>query len=171
MAENNVDGTTETPNENWDISFSREQLLEKSPEELAELVMKASSWVIRYKEKIKELKTQTQEEPQAGLSKAELEAFYSEKKFFESNPDMSEYKEKLSEYTSKGLSWDDARVLVEKQDPSFENRKVTQKMNFTSWDTPDIGSTSYTQEELKNMPQDVYNRTMELVAQKKVKII
>lgn len=151
-------------------------------EEIAEVSVEttetpeAIDWEARAKKaeaKIVDMKkgTQTQEEPQVGLSKAELEAFYSEKKFFESNPDMSEYKEKLSEYTSKGLSWEDARILVEKQDPSFENRKVTQKMNFTSWDTPDIGSTSYTQEELKNMPQDVYNRTMELVAQKKVKII
>lgn len=131
-------------------------------------------WEARAKKaeaKIVELKktgTQTQEEPQAGLSKQELEAFYNEKKFFESNPDMSEYKDKLSEYTSKGLSWEEARVLVEKQDPSFENRKVSQKMNFTAWDIP--VDNVVTKEMLAQADQNEYNRLMDMVESGKAKL-
>ena len=121
--------TTETPDIDWESRAKRAE---------AKIV------------ELKKTGTQTQDEPQAGLSKQELEAFYNEKKFFETNPDMFEYKDKLSEYTSKGLSWEEARVLVEKQDPSFENRKVSQKMNFTAWDTPDDTS-SYTMEQLADI--------------------
>lgn len=175
MSDNNAGGAVENPKENGDTSFNREALLEKSPEELAELVMKASAGTIRYKNELEELKKHTPTEQRPNEVKAtennkgDFEAFYAEKKFFEENPEMSEYKDKLTEYTSKGLSWEEARTLVSNQDPSIANRKVASQSNFTAWDTPNF-KTSYSQDELKNLPQIEYNRVMELRNQGKVYI-
>ena len=75
---------------------------------------------------------------------------YEAEKFFESNPDMVEYKDKITEYTSKGIWFDKAKLLVEADDETIKNRKVASQTNFTSWDAPE--STIYTQEQVSKMP-------------------
>ena len=105
-----------------------------------------------------------------GLNTSELEAFYNEKKFFESNPEMSEYKDALAEYTSKWISWDKAKALVELDDPTIANRKVAKQANFTSWETPLPDSTTYSQDDLIKMPQAQYEKVMALKQEGKVVI-
>lgn len=73
-----------------------------------------------------------EEKPQEAMTKDQLEAFYAEKKFFENNPDMMEYKDKITEYTSKGIDFEKAKLLVEADDETIRNRKVASQMNFTS---------------------------------------
>tara|TARA_R110000868_G_C10959678_1_gene768379 strand:+ start:3589 stop:3726 length:138 start_codon:yes stop_codon:yes gene_type:complete len=45
---------------------------------------------------------------------------------------MEEYKEQLSEFTSKGNSLEDAKYLLEKNDPTIANRKIANQTNFTA---------------------------------------
>lgn len=92
-------------------------------------------------ESTEEVKTET-----TGFDEEAFERKYEEKKFFEANPDMLEYKDKLAEYTSKGIWFKEAKILVENSDETIANRKVASQINFTSWDTP--SSNHYTMETL-----------------------
>ena len=116
----------------------------------------------------KESKSQTTETP--WNSSEEMEKFYNEKKFYETNPWMEEYKEQLSEFTSKGNSLEDAKYLLEKNDPTIANRKIANQTNFTAWEPANNSKTTYTMDELKNLSQIDYNRVMELKAKGKVNI-
>ena len=86
-----------------------------------------------------------------GFDEEAFERKYEEKKFFEANPDMLEYKDKLAEYTSKGIWFKEAKLLVENSDETIANRKVASQTNFTSWDNPQAQAT-YTQEQVSKMP-------------------
>lgn len=122
-------------------------------------------------DKIYKLKKETKktETPEAWLSRDELEKFYEEKQFFEKRPEMSEYKEQLNEFTSKWLTFEQAEKLVRDANPDIVARQNTQKSNFTAW-TPDFNKSSYSMDDLKNLPQNEYNKVMELNAQGKVNI-
>lgn len=98
-----------------------------------------------------------------------FEKKYAEKKFFETNPEMSEYKEQISDYVAKWISYDKAKALVEIDEPSIRNRKVAQNANFTAWDA-NYQTNSYTQAELIALPQGEYNRVMALKEKGKVTI-
>jgi 2-methylcitrate dehydratase PrpD len=67
-----------------------------------------------------------------GFDDNAFEKKYEEKKFFEANPDMLEYKDKLTEKTALGNSWADAKMLVESSDETIANRKIASQTNFTS---------------------------------------
>lgn len=96
-----------------------------------------------------------------------FEKKYAEKRFFETNPEMSEYKEQISEYVAKWISYDKAKALVEIDEPSIKNRKVAQNTNFTAWDA-NYQTTSYTMAELAALPQSEYNKVIALKEQGKV---
>lgn len=61
-----------------------------------------------------------------------MEKFYAKKKFFEENPALQEHEKEILDFTSKGLSFEDARLLVERKDPTIQNRAIAQKTNFTA---------------------------------------
>ncbi len=121
----------------------------KTAEELQTALSKAEAKIVEMK------KTATQPEPVKEVTPEPVQSFdddafekkYAEKKFFESNPDMVEYKDKLTEYTSTGLSYEKAKILVETDDATIANRKVASQTNFTSWDVPQAWQTTYTMEE------------------------
>lgn len=115
-------------------------------------------------ESTEEVKTET-----TGFDEEAFERKYEEKKFFEANPDMLEYKDKLAEYTSKGIWFKEAKILVENSDETIANRKVASQINFTSWDTTQAQAT-YTRADLENMTQSEYNNVKALQEQGKVKI-
>ena len=139
-------------------------------ESLQAKLTKAEAKIVDMKKSTTEPSETETTKVEAGLNTNELEAFYNEKKFFESNPNMSEYKDKLAEYTSKWIDWDKAKALVELDDPTIANRKVAQQANFTSWEAPLTDSTTYSQDDLINMPQAQYERVMELRQKGKVVI-
>lgn len=118
-----------------------------------------------------EVKEEPKEEVKAtGFDEDAFEKKYEEKKFFESNPDMIEYKDKLTEYTSKGIWWKEAKLLVESSDETIANRKVASQTNFTSWDKPIDIVTQMTKADLENLSQTEYNRAMELRKEGKLTI-
>ncbi len=75
-----------------------------------------------------------------------------EKDFYSSNPEMSEYKDQINEFTSKGLSHEQAKRLVIDSDPTIQNRANAQNSNFTEW-TSGGGVKSYSQEDLYKLGQ------------------
>ena len=94
---------------------------------------------------------------------------YEERKFFETNPDLSEYKEQLNEYVSKGLTFNDAKVLLEKNDQTINNRKTTKQANFTTGDVP-VDKQNFSMDQLWDMSQWDYNKAMDLVDSGKAKV-
>ena len=150
MSENNAGGAVETT---------------KTAEELQESLRKAEAKIVE----LKKSNATPKEEPKEEAPKAETTGFdenaykklREEEKFFESNPDMSEYKEQLKEKLAKGYTWADAKLSVENNDETYLNRKNAQKANFTNWELPNTEKSSYTQEELKSLPQAQYNKVIE----------
>jgi len=158
MSENNAGGTVETP----------------SIEELQKRLDKAEAKIVDLKKNSKEDKSvdpvETPDQPKAEFSSNDFDKMYEERKFFESNPDMVEFKEALNGYTSKWLSFDDAKALVEQKDETYLNRKKTQQANFTNWELPDTERLNYTQDELASMSQVQYNKVMEWYESWKINI-
>ena len=145
----------------------------KTAEELQESLRKAEAKIVELKKSTATPKEEPQEEaPKAetvGFDEEAFEKKYEEKKFFEANPDMLEYKDKLAEYTSKGIWFKEAKLLVENSDETIANRKVASQTNFTSWDVPQAQAT-YTRADLENMTQSEYNNAKALQEQGKVTI-
>lgn len=109
-------------------------------------------------------------EPEVNTATQDFDTLYEERKFFENNPDFVESKDAILGYTSKWISYNEAMMLVERNDPTYLAREKTKQANFTSWDLPSNDKTSYTAEELMELPQGQYNKVMELEQAGKVKI-
>tara|TARA_R110000744_G_scaffold307110_2_gene415314 strand:+ start:1361 stop:1546 length:186 start_codon:yes stop_codon:yes gene_type:complete len=52
--------------------------------------------------------------------------------FYSSNPDLSEHKEAMNTYTSKGYSLEHAKLAVLNDDSTIQNRAIAQQSNFTA---------------------------------------
>lgn len=138
MSEENAEGTVENT---------------KTAEELQESLRKAEAKIVELKKSTATPEKPKEEAPAetTGFDEQAFERKYEEKKFFEANPDMVEYKDKITEYTSKGINFAKAKILVEADDETIKNRKVASQTNFTSWDVPQAQA-SYTQEQVAQMP-------------------
>ena len=163
VEETNVD-TTENK---FEVPESFKDKYSENPDKAIEELYQAQHKIVEQKkaEKKNPVTTET-----AWLSKEDLDKFYQEKRFFEENKYLEEHKEDILSFTSKGLSFEDARLLVEKKDPTIQNRAIAQKTNFTSG-IPDFKQSTYTHDELANLPQNEYNKVMDLKTQGKVNII
>ena len=166
MSEENAEVTVETT---------------KTTEELQESLRKAEAKIVEMKksvtpperkeEEVAEVKTEPTETK--GFDDEAFERKYEEKKFFESNPEMSEYKDKILEKTALGISLNEAKLLVENSDETIANRKVASQMNFTDWDASEWVKT-YTQEalyELWKKDPALKRRAMEDIASWKAREI
>ena len=105
------------------------------------------------------------------MTRDDFDKRYEERKFFENNPDLAEFKESITSYTSKWLSFDDAKMIVEKKDPTYLSREKVKQSNFTSGWMPNTDKTSYTYDELSGLSQKQYNKVIELNQAGKVDII
>lgn len=123
-------------------------------------------------DKIYKLKKENKstETPETWLSRDEMETFYQEKKFFETNPTMLEHKDEIDKFTSKGYSLKHAMSAVIENNPDIAARQNTQNSNFTTW-TPDFSKTEFSKADLEAMNQFDYNKVMDLQEKGKVKII
>ncbi len=133
-------------------------------EEIAEVSVETTEvdWQERAKKaeaKIVELKQSKQEVPQ--IDDTFLDKKLEERDFFKSNPDLNEHRDKILDYTSKGISFEKAKTLIEMDDPTIVSRKVSQHANFTSWEIP--VSNTFTRDQLASMSQSEYNRAKDLI--------
>jgi len=92
-----------------------------------------------------------------------------EEKFFDANPDMLEYKEKVLARVAKWNSFKEAKALVELDDETIANRKTAQNTNFTSGDTPNE-LVSIKKSDLWDMSQEKYNKAMDAIESGKAKL-
>ena len=155
VEETNVD-TTENK---FEVPESFKDKYSENPDKAIEELYKAQHKIVEQKkaEKKNPVTTET-----AWLSKEDLDKFYQEKRFFEENKYLEEHKEDILSFTSKGLSFEDARLLVEKKDPTIQNRAIAQKSNFTSG-TPDFSSDTYSMEQLAEIGKKNPSKYWELM--------
>ncbi len=140
---------TETPNDTTDYKTLHEESQTK---------VKELEWLIQKHKTKKPDKQET-----TWMSAEDVKAMLREEKFYETNPDMLEHREKIAEYTSKGLTETQASKLIVDEDPTIANRKTAQNTNFTAWDSAPNVSSSFTREQLENMTQREYNNAKDLI--------
>lgn len=154
------------PTENKiEIPESFREKYSENPDLAIEQLYKAQHKIVEQK-KAKKIEQNT---PNEWLSREQLEKFYEEKKFFETNPNMLEYKDQLNDFTSKGLSFEQAKKLVIDWNPDIVARQQAQQSNFTDW-TPNLTKNTYSMSELANLWQKEYNKVMKLREQWKINI-
>lgn len=86
--------------------------------------------------------------------------------FLLENKDLKEYKTEILKYREQGFTMKQAVALVENDDKTIENRRKTQAMNITDWET--AWKSVYTYDELEKMSQSEYNKVKELQLKWKV---
>lgn len=84
----------------------------------ADRLGKAEKALVEYKKKAKELEAKS-ETPSDVMTKAD----YAMERFLEKNPELADYTKELTDYTKKGLSLDEAKVLVKSLDKTTANRE------------------------------------------------
>ena len=135
MSEENAEVTVETT---------------ETVEELQERLRKAEAKIVDMKKSTTPAKEEAPKVETQGFDEDAFEKKYEEKKFFESNPDMVEYKEMLLEKVSKWNSWKEAKLLVENSDSTIAERKKTNSMDI-SW-KPAVWGNKITQEQISKLP-------------------
>lgn len=90
--------------------------------------------------------------------------------FLLENKDLKEYKSEILKYREQGFTMKQAVALVENDDKTIENRRKTQAMNITDWET--AWKTTYTKADLDdpNLSQEEYDKIMAKVRAWKIKL-
>lgn len=138
----------------------------ENPDLAIEDLYKAQHKIVQQKKAQKEQSS----ESTTWMSRDQLEKFYEEKKFFETNPDLTDYREQLNEFTSKWLSFDDAKALLERKDPTIANRKIANKTNFTSWVASNWPVT-FSRQQLEDMSLEEYKKAKTMIKDGKATFI
>ena len=105
----------------------------------------------------------------ATFNETDINRILDEREFFKNNQDLLEHKEEITKYTSKGLSHEDAKILITQKDPTIANRQITQQANFTTWEpAPD---TTLSQEDLAKLSPDEFKKVWEKKQKGEISII
>lgn len=108
-------------------------------------------WLIQKHKGKKDKTTNTADIDVDSLINEKIAKIEAEKSFYNKNPELTEYKDKINEFTSNWYTLEHAKFAVINDDPTIQNRAVAQQSNFTNW-TPDFNSWNYTQDQMANMP-------------------
>lgn len=101
-------------------------------------------------EKKRAEKSQKSETPSDIMTKAD----YAMDKFLDKNPEMSEFTKELKSYTDKGLSLDEAKVLVKASDKTTANREKLTKARVSDGDaSANSMKSEYTRAEVDRMAE------------------
>ena len=118
--------------------------------------------------KIAELKNQLKTKTNTSDSDLVTKTDLAIDKFIVKNPDLEDYKDELNKYVKMWFSLDKAKLLVENDDKTIENRRKSNSLNLTTWET--TWKKTYTTDDLEKMSQSDYNRIMDLKDKWKVTI-
>ena len=100
------------------------------------------------------------------LTEADLER----RDFLKANPELSEYTKELEQYNKKGLSLDEAKVLILSSDKARVNREKVNSLGLSDWETSKEKSTITKAELAKIAEKDPkeYNRLRDLMESGKI---
>lgn len=114
--------TPETPEED-EITWEQAQEWKKE----AQAKAKAEAKVVELKRQLKEASKQKPTEGGDFVTKEELQL----ERFLSKNPEMEDSVEDIKKHLAKGLTLEQAKILVENEDKTLQNRKKTNAMNIT----------------------------------------
>lgn len=106
---------------------------------------KAEKALVDLKKKAKELEGKSSESSDV-MTKAD----YALEKFLDKNPELEGYKDELSKYTSKGLSYDEAKTLILNSDKTKQAREKVNSLGLSDGDASSKKS-SYTMSDLDKL--------------------
>lgn len=144
--------------------ISYEQALEWKKK--AERLEKAEKTLVELKRKTKEL--EKSEPKEDVMTKAE----YARMRFLEANPELNDYEKELGDYHKKGLSFEEAKVLILNSDKARQNREKLNSLGLSDWE-PNSQKTTITKAELAKIAetnQAEYNRIRDLMDSGKMKV-
>lgn len=117
-----VDTEIDTTDDSTD-EISYEQALEWKKK--AERLEKAEKSLVELKRKTKELE---KSEPKDDVM---TKADYAKMRFLEANPELNDYEKELGDYYKKGLSLDEAKVLILNSDTARKNREKLNSLGLS----------------------------------------
>jgi len=110
------------------------------------------------------------DDPKPQFWDKDMNRILDERDFYAKNPDMVEYKEKLSKLTQSGdFSLEEAKWVLEKRDPTIANRNNAKNIDFTTW-KPWVQSKTMTSEEFWKLSEPEFKRANEMVKNGELKI-
>ena len=132
---------------------------------------KAEKTLVELKKQLKNKETT----PTNTITEEELVLREEISEFLSENKDLKEYKADLMKYAKKMLAdWDSmktairkAKALVENDDKTIENRRKTNSLNISEWES--TWKTVYSYDELEKMTQAEYNKIKALQLKWQVK--
>lgn len=104
--------------------ITEEQALEWKKK--AERLEKAEKALVEYKRKLKEVEPSSEPKDDV-MTKAE----YARMRFLEANPELNDYEKELGDYQKKGLSFEEAKVLILNSDKARQNREKLNSLGLS----------------------------------------
>lgn len=120
---------------------------------------KAEKTLVDQKRKIKELESKSSEPTSKYLTEADLER----RDFLKANPELNDYSKEIETYSKKGLSLDEAKVLVMRSDKAKDNREKLNSLGLSDGDSSSGDKSSYTKAELEKLSESQYDKVMSQV--------
>ncbi len=133
---------------------------EGDEEPTVEDYLKIKERLAKAEKKLVELKKSKKEE-WSKESEELIEAKLAERDFYRDHPEFKDYKDEVSTYVKKWLSYDEAASLVKSKDPSFGNKEKAKAASISGGESG-ASKTVYTAAELMKMPQAEYNQVKAL---------
>lgn len=131
-------------------------------------IEKAEWLTVQQKKQLKELQSKSSESKDDVMTKAE----YARMRFLEANPELNDYEKELGDYQKKGLSFEEAKVLILNSDKARQNREKLNSLGLSDWE-PNSQKTTITKAELAKIAetnQTEYNRIRDLMDSGKMKV-
>lgn len=138
---------------------------------------KAEAKIVDMKKSVtpEEKKEETPETPKEEVNAIDLKEQVKKEmaldSFIDSNPDFAEKRGDIEKLTSNGLTFDEAKDILIKRDPTFAERQKTNSMSM-NWDfSPWITKNTYSAEDLGKLNPDEYKQVYKLKEEWKVKFV
>ena len=103
-------------------------------------------------------KKEAKESPKTPTTELDIEKILEKREFLKANPELQDKIWDIEVLTSSGLTFDEAKDVIIKRDPTIAERQKTNSMNMT-WDRA-TWPKAYTKEDLWKMNRDEYARAM-----------
>lgn len=168
-SEIDTDEDISTPSEDKEITLEDYYKSEKSRKGAEKNWVEPTKWLLKeYGVKtVKELKEKLSSQKTAESSYITREDM-ALRDFIKDNPEIKDYESDIKEYTKKGISFEEAKILIERKDKTIDNRRKLSSMNVSDWEWTSF-NTSYSTEEIEKMDDKAYAEFKKLQSQWKVK--
>lgn len=137
-----------------------------------DLVKVATRWYKAEQKAISEKREKKEAPKSEPTTKYLTEADLERRDFLKANPELNDYTKELTDFQKKGLSLDEAKVLILNSDKARQNREKLNSLGLSDWET-NKEMTTITKAQLTKIAesnQSEYNRIRDLMDKGKITI-